>query len=177
MGGATIGEITARCLPGQPDGGVNEIECGPVSAAGLAPGTRIGFVATMSATPACGAPFQLEVSSTGAPPYTPAGNATFAGSCTAVTPAVVGPPTLRGRAIIGGRLVATPPTWNTTPTHVSYQWQLCTSARCLPIKNRTSLALTLTAADAGRAVRIVATASFGTGKLTSSSKRLKVGTG
>src|ERR1700761_1630743 len=47
VGGALIGEITAHCVVGQPDGGANEIECVPFSAAGLAPGTRIGFVATM----------------------------------------------------------------------------------------------------------------------------------
>jgi hypothetical protein len=174
VGGATIGEITARCLAGQPDGGANEIECGPISSAGLAPGTRIGFVATMSATPTCGAPFQLEVSSTGTLPYTPAATATFAGSCTAVVPAVVSPPALRGTPAAGDRLTAIPPAWNTTPTQVTYQWQLCTATHCLPLENRTSLALSLTAAEAGHTVRIVATATFDLGKLTSSSKRLRV---
>jgi hypothetical protein len=179
VGGATIGEITARCLAGQPDGGTNEIECGPISSAGLAPGTRIGFVATMSATPACGAPFQLEVSSTGTLPYTPAATATFAGSCTApprgvVTPAVINPPALRGTPVVGARLTAASPVWNTTPTQVVYQWQLCAATRCLPIKSRTSLALSLTSADAGHTVRIVATATFGSGKLGSDSKQLRV---
>jgi hypothetical protein len=174
VGGATIGEITARCLAGQPDGGTNEIECGPISAAGLAPGTQIGFVATLTATPACGSPFQLEVSSTGVPPYTPTANATYAGSCTPVVPAAISAPSLRGTPDVGDRLVATPPAWNATPTQVAYQWQLCTTARCLPLENRTSLALVLTAADAGHTVRIVAIATFGTGKLTSSSKRLRV---
>jgi hypothetical protein len=174
VGGATIGEITARCLTGQPDGGTNEIECGPISSAGLAPGTRIGFVATMSATPGCGAPFQLEVSSTGTVPYTPAATATYAGSCTAVLPAVVNSPALRGTPVVGDRLTATPPAWNTTPAQVAYQWQLCTATRCLPIKNRTSLTLSLTSADAGQTVRIVATATFDSGRLASSSKRLRV---
>lgn len=174
VGGATIGEITTHCVAGQPDGGENEIECGPISSAGLAPGTRIGFVATMSSTPPCGAPFQLEVSSTGTLPYTPVANATFAGSCTAVPPEVVTPPALRGTPVVGDRLTATPPVWNTMPTEVTYQWQLCTATRCVPIKNHTSLALSLTAADAGHTVRIVTTATFDPGKLTSSSKRLRV---
>jgi hypothetical protein len=179
VGGATIGEITARCLAGQPDGGTDEIECGPISSAGLAPGTRIGFVATMSATPACGATFQLEVSSTGTLPYTPAATATFAGSCTTppqggVTPAVATPPALRGTPVAGDRLTATSPVWNTTPAKVVYQWQLCTATRCVPIKSRTSLALSLTSADVGHTVRIVATATFASSKLTSDSNRLRV---
>jgi hypothetical protein len=92
-------------------------------------------------------------------------------------PAVVRPPTLRGTPVVGNRLVATAPAWNTTPTQVTYRWQLCTTARCVPIKGRTSLALALTAADAGHTVRIVATATFGADKLTSNSKRLRVSAG
>lgn len=177
VGGATIGEITARCLVGQPDGGANEIECGPLSAAGLAPATRVAFIGTVSTTPSCGATFQLAVSSTGIPPYTPAGDAVSASGCAAVPPAATRPPVIRGTPVVGGHLAATAPTWNATPTQVGYQWQLCTTARCLPIKGQTSLALTLTANDAKHTVRIVATATFGADTLTSSSKKIAVRAG
>lgn len=173
VGGATIGEITARCLPGQPDGTANEIECGPLSSAGLAPGTRVGFIATVSAAPACGAAFQLFVSSTGALPYTPAETVTFAGSCGPTPPALIAPPMVHGMPVAGDRLVATAPAWNTTPTRVTYQWQLCTTA-CRPIKGQTRLALRLTAPDAGHKVRLVAAATFGTIALASYSRQVSV---
>jgi hypothetical protein len=175
VGGATIGEITAHCVAGQPDGLASEILCGPISAAGLAPGTRVGFVATLSAMPACGAPFQLDVSSTGVLPYTPAASVTTSGSCASTPPAAAtAPPSVHGTPVVGRRVVATAPTWNTTPTRVSYRWQLCTASRCATIAGQTKLALVLSAEDAGHAVRIVATGTFATGTITSSSKKIAV---
>jgi hypothetical protein len=80
-GGATAGESTARCVSGQPDGLANEIGCGPLSSSGAAPSTQILFVAAMSNAAACGAPFELDVSSTGSTPYTRVSDVTFAGTC------------------------------------------------------------------------------------------------
>jgi hypothetical protein len=173
-GGATVGEITARCLTGQPDGEPNEIECGPLSAAGLAPGVRVVFIGTLSVTPACGAPFQLAVSSTGVPPYTAADAATYAGSCTTGPPTVAAPPTVRGTPVVGDRLVVTPPRWSQSPTQVAYQWQLCTPAGCEPISGKTALALVLGAKDAGHTVRVVVSATFGTVTLISNSRKIAV---
>ncbi len=175
IGGATVGEITARCTPGQPDGEANEIACGPLSGTGIAPNTRVVFVGTLTVAPACGSPFQLAVSSTGVPPYTPAGNATYTGSCVAgPLPTVVRPPAVHGTQVSGDRLVATPPTWNAAPTRVAYQWQSCTLSGCRPMAGQRTLALRLSPRDAGHTVRIVATATFGTFVLTSASKRIAV---
>lgn len=84
----TAGKITsggtAPCAPGLPDGQSNEIECGPFSAGGL-PNTQVMFTGTLSTPVTCGAPFQLYVNSTGVPPYTRVGDATFSGNC-GVTP-------------------------------------------------------------------------------------------
>ena len=83
LGAATQGEITAPCSAGQPDGTANELECGPLSTTGLAPGTRVLVVAAMASSAACGQTFQLEVSSTGSQPYTGAGGVSLSGSCAA----------------------------------------------------------------------------------------------
>ena len=80
VGGTTGNEGSARCVVGQPDGQANEIECGPVSTSVIPPSGHIAFVATLSAFPGCGAPFQLYVSSAGAP-FSRVGDATFSGSC------------------------------------------------------------------------------------------------
>jgi hypothetical protein len=174
VGGATIGEITAHCAVGQPDGGANEIECGPISAAGLAPNARVGFVATVSAAPACGQPFQLEISSTGVVPYTAAGNVTSAGNCGAPAPVVVKPPAVHGPAVAGKRLAATAPVWSAAPIQVAYQWQLCKGARCTAIRGATALTIGLGAKELGHTVRIVATGTFDTGELTATSVKIAV---
>jgi hypothetical protein len=85
LGGATVGEITTRCVAGQPDGTSGELECGPISASGLAPGGRLVLVATLTTASACGSPFQIEVSDTGSPPFVQAGTATLSGGCTAAS--------------------------------------------------------------------------------------------
>lgn len=174
VGGATIGEITAHCVAGQPDGSANEIECGPISAAGLAPGTRVGFVASVGAAAACGLPFQLEVSSTGALPFTAAGTVTSTGNCGAPAPTVVKAPALHGPASAGRRLVATAPVWSVAPIQVAYQWQLCTAARCTAIRGATALAIGLGVKEVGHTVRIVATGTFDAGELTATSAKIAV---
>ena len=65
VGGTTSNEGSAHCVVGQPDGRPNEIECGPVSANVAPPGGHVGFFATLSAFPSCGAPFELYSSSDG----------------------------------------------------------------------------------------------------------------
>ena len=174
VGGATAAENTARCVVGQPDGQANEIECGPVSANVIPPSGHIGFVATLSAFPDCGAPFELFISSTGTPPFSRVGDATFAGSCAAVPPGAVTPPTLSGIPTVGRLLTATVPVWSATPMRVTYQWQLCTKTGCASIKGATQLTLKLTKRTAGHTVRIVATATFDGRKVESVSKRIAI---
>ena len=78
VGGATAGEITAQCVPGQPDGLPNEIQCTSQSASGFQPGTRILFVGTLAA-PACGSSYQVVVGGD------QAGVAVLGGLCDSVT--------------------------------------------------------------------------------------------
>jgi hypothetical protein len=66
-GGQLTGGATGPCVPGQPDGTPNEIECGPLSSGG-GPGTLVLFTGTTSAPVACASAFQLFVNSTGTPP-------------------------------------------------------------------------------------------------------------
>jgi hypothetical protein len=174
VGGTTGNESSARCIVGQPDGQANEIECGPVSASVIPPNGHVGFVATLSAFPECGAPFQLSISSTGTPPFSRVGDATFAGSCAAVLPGAVTVPTLHGVPTVGRLLTATAPAWSATPTRVTYQWQLCTKTGCAPIKGATQLTLKLTKRTAGHSVRIVATATFDGRNVESVSKRIAI---
>ncbi len=168
VGGTTGIENSAHCVVGQPDGVVNEIECGPLT---LAVNAHGGFVTTMTAPVTCGAPFQLEVSSTGGASFTRVGDATLDGSC-AVAPQAITPPAIRGTPAVGRTLTATAPTWNTTPTRVTYRWQLCMKTDCVPISGATKLSLKLTKRVAGHAVRIVAIATFDSGKVESASKRI-----
>lgn len=175
VGGTTGNEGSARCVVGQPDGLANEIECGsPGSATVIPPSGHVPFVATLSAFPECGAPFQLYVSSTGTPPFTRVGDATFSGSCAAPAPMVVAPPRLHGVPAVGRTLTATAPRWSETPTRVTYRWQLCTHKACAPIKGATGLKLKLTRRDAGHSVRIASTATFDSVQVESVSKRLAI---
>lgn len=174
VGGTTSNESSARCIVGQPDGQADEIECGPVSAGVVPPNGHIGFVATLGAFPECGASFQLYVSSTGTPPFSRVGDATFSGSCAAVPPAAVTPPGLHGVSTVGHSLIASAPTWNEAPTRVSYQWQLCTETGCTPIKGATRLTLKLTKRMAGHTVRVVSIATFDGRNVESVSKRIAI---
>jgi len=136
--------------------------------------THVGFVATLAAPVACGAPFQFEVSSNGAASFTRVGDATLTGSCTAAAPEALAPPAVRGTPTVGRTLTATPPTWSATPARVAYQWQLCTRSGCVPIRGATSLSLKLTKRAAGHTVRVVATATFDGSQIASASRRIGV---
>lgn len=171
IGGTTGIENSAHCVPGQPDGVANEIECGPLTTAVSA---HLGFVATLAAPVACGAPFQFEVSSNGAASFTRVGDATLFGSCSAAAPEAITPPAVRGTPTVGRTLTATPPTWSAPPARVAYRWQLCTKTGCAPIGGASKLSLKLTRRTAGHAVRIVAIATFDSGRVESASKRIAV---
>ncbi len=177
VGGATAGEATARCLPGRPDGLPNEIECGPLSATAAPSYAHLSFVATIAAPPACGAVFELEVTSTGSGPFTRGADLDQAGSCTSGRPKALAPPTVRGKPVVGGTLTATPGRWSSTPSRVGYRWQRCGSSGCSAIPGATRLSLRLTPADAHRKVRVVATAVIAGTRVVSRSAELTVRAG
>jgi hypothetical protein len=174
VGGGTTNESSARCVPEQPDGLANEMECGPMSATVLPPNAHLGFVAILSAAPACGASFQLYASSTGTLPFSRVGDAAFAGSCTATEPRATSPARLRGVPVVGRTLTATAPTWSVEPTRAAFQWQLCSAKGCAPIAGATRLTLRLTTRMARRSVRIATVATFDGRTVQSFSKRITV---
>ena len=128
VAGANTAEITARCVAGQPDGLPNEIECGPLSANVAPAHGQMTFAATLAAPIACGATFQLAVSSTGALPFTQAGAVTQSGAC-AASPSRAHATARAGTPKVGRVLSATAPTWSSAPTLVAYRWQRCARDR------------------------------------------------
>lgn len=157
VGGGTISEASPRCAVGEPEARPDEIECGP-----------------LTAPVACGSPFQLYVSSTGAAPFTRVGDAVFAGGCAATRLHALTPPAIQGTAVVGHTLRATPPVWSATPGRVSYRWQRCSKQACSSIRGARTLSLALTRPDRGRAVRLVATATLGGATVASRSGKLVV---
>lgn len=174
VGGANAAEQTARCVPGQPDGLANEIECGPLSPNVSPPNAHFGFVATLLAPVACGASFQLEVSSNGTSSFTRDGDAVSTGSCAAAPARAVRAPVVHGRPVVGHTLVAAAPVWSATPASVRYQWQRCTATSCVRISGATKLELRLTPRDARHSVRIVATAAIDGQTVDTTSKKVAV---
>jgi hypothetical protein len=177
VGGANAAEATARCVPGQPDGLANEIECGPLSPNLSPPNVHFGFVATLRTPLACGAAFRLEVSSNGGSSFSRAGDPVLAGSCAAALPSAVRVPVIHGRPVVGRVLSATPAVWSKTPASVRYQWQRCTAALCARISGATRLELRLTRRDARHSVRIVATASIDGELIQTASNKVAVARG
>src|SRR5579864_7112644 len=172
VGGATVvGESTARCVVGQPDGLPNEIECNPIN---IVLGLHFDFVVRMGSASACGAPFQLDVSSAAAPSFSHVADATLSGSCASASPQAVRPPVIRGKPVVGRTLTATPPVWSAPPSSVSYRWQRCTGSRCVAIAGATALRLKLARRDAHHSVRIVATASIDGKSVDSRSQEVAV---
>jgi hypothetical protein len=173
IGGDTSTEATPRCIVGLPNPGVDEIECGPLSANFAPPLAHLGFSATLAAPVACGSVFQLYVSSTG-DTFTRGSDVTFSGSCAPAPPHAIAPPVITGRPVVGHTLVARPAVWSAEPSRVVYSWQLCTKTTCTAIKRAATLRLKLTSADRGRSVRIVATATIGPASFVSRSGKLAV---
>jgi hypothetical protein len=67
----------------------------------------------------------------------------------------VGAPTVSGSAVVGGTLTANPGTWAPSPGSLSYQWYAGTKA----ISKATGPTLTVAAAQAGAAVRVLVRAT------------------
>ena len=174
VGGATVvGESTARCVVGQPDGLPNEIECNPIT---IVVGLHFDFAVRMSSATACGAPFQLDISTAATPSFSHVADATLAGSCApAPPPQSLRPPVIHGRPLVGRTLTATPPAWSSEPSSVSYRWQRCTGSRCVAIAGATALRLKLARRDAHHSVRIVAIASIDGQSVESVSRKVAVG--
>jgi uncharacterized delta-60 repeat protein len=89
--------------------------------------------------------------------------ARYEGGSTApgMAPTNSSPPTILGTATEGQTLTVNPGTWSGSETITrSYQWRRCDSAgaNCIDIASATGTTYTLTAADVGRAIRVVETA-------------------
>jgi hypothetical protein len=173
VGAATSAENTARCVPTLPDGRAESIECGPIAPTVMRPGSHLLLVGTMTAPVACGARFELDVSSDGVQPFTRGGDLTQAGSCAGALRAVA-PPRIGGIGRPGHRLTASAATWSTTPERVAYQWQLCTRVQCKPLKGATARSLRVTRRLVGEAVRVVETATANGVAATIASKSVRV---
>jgi hypothetical protein len=170
VGGTTGNDGSVTCTVGPP----TQIVCAPIAATVMPPQGHLTFVATMTAPTVCGVTFQLFVSSSDAAPYSYTRAADVSETPGCGTPRVLTPPALRGKAVVGGTLRATPPTWSSAPTRVRYRWERCTGSRCTAIRGATRLVLVLTKRDAGRTVRLVATATIdGTIVRTSSEKHVE----
>ena len=174
IGATSSAEASARCIVGQPDGQANEIECGPLPLSAAPIHAHLGLVATLAAPAACGASFQLAVSSTSTLPYTSTPNVTETSPCEITSPKALTPPLLHGTPVVGHTVTASPPAWSSAPTRVDYRWQRCAATTCLRIAGATGLRLALTRRDAGHSVRLVATATVDGDTLTSNSKKLAV---
>jgi hypothetical protein len=102
-----------------------------------------------------------------------AGGGTLSGVNAALTvplPVNTALPGLGGTAQIGQKLTESHGTWTNSPTSYSYQWEDCSST-CSAIAGATSQSYTVTAADAGYAIRVeeFATNPGGTGGPATSS--------
>ncbi len=87
-------------------------------------------------------------------------------------PSSSSPPVISGTAKVGQKLSASAGTWaGTPPISYGYQWQLCTPG-CASIAGATVSSLTLIAADAGKSVRVVVTASNGIGSAEADSSEV-----
>ena len=74
----------------------------------------------------------------------------------AAPPANTAPPTIAGTARVGETLTAQNGTWSNSPTAFQYQWQRCNAsgAGCTNVPGAVEKTYLLTAADAGRTIRV-----------------------
>jgi hypothetical protein len=83
----------------------------------------------------------------------------------AAPPANTTPPSITGTPRVGETLTAQNGTWTNSPTAFQYQWQRCNAAgaACANLGGEVERTYLLTAADAGRTIRVVVTALNGDG--------------
>ena len=94
---------------------------------------------------------------------------------TNAAPSNTTPPTVSGTAKVGQTLTVSNGAWSGSPTSYDYQWQRCTSSTsCIDIASATSQSYKVVAADAGRTLRAVVTASNSDGKSTANSNQTDV---
>src|SRR5258705_3416952 len=98
-----------------------------------------------------------------------AGTVAFARS--AATPQNTALPQISGTAKEGETLTASNGTWSNTPTSYAYQWRRCASdgRACGDITGATKQTYAVVAADIGRTLRVVVTASNADGNATATS--------
>ena len=85
-----------------------------------------------------------------------------AGPVTPSAPVIATPPVISGEARVGSTLTTTTGTWTSSaPLTYSYQWQRCdaSGADCVNIDGATSSSYVATAADEGKVLRVVVTAT------------------
>ncbi len=105
-------------------------------------------------------------------PTTATSNATAVVQGASSAPVNTVPPTITGTPQVGQVLTAGPGDWNgTQPLAFAYAWQRCDSggAICSPISGATTASYTLVAADLGKTMRVVVTATNGAGSGTGTS--------
>jgi len=91
----------------------------------------------------------------------PSGNATLFRVSTGAVPTSLAPPSVSGTATAGKTLTADPGAWTYQPTSYAYRWERCATATsgCTVITGATSEKYKVTAADAGKYLRVGVTAS------------------
>jgi acid phosphatase len=77
-----------------------------------------------------------------------------------VPPAILSPPTISGKTLVGEKLIASPGTWSNSPTSYTHRWLRCnlTGARCVAIAGATSSTYILTTSDLDSRMRVRVTA-------------------
>jgi hypothetical protein len=80
-------------------------------------------------------------------------------------------PSISGTPTVGTTLLASPGSWSNDPTGYGYQWQVCDAggANCTDVSGATFSSYTVTAADAGRTLRVVVSAQNGGGSMSADS--------
>jgi hypothetical protein len=96
----------------------------------------------------------------------------LATTASAAAPANTTPPALTGTAKVGQTLTVSNGTWSGSPTGYTYQWQRCTSTTsCTDVSGATAKTYVIHAADAGRTLRAVVTATNADGSSTANSNQ------
>jgi hypothetical protein len=97
--------------------------------------------------------------------------ATVSNSGGGSAPTNTGLPTITGITQQGQTLAASTGTWTGSPTSFSYQWRACdtSGANCTNISGATASTYALVAADVGHTVRVVVTATNGSGSTPATS--------